>query len=90
MSDTPKTDELLNKTAELYPDAEHNTLVEFARRLERENAALRKAFNEAGILFFNQREDGHREWWCDGTWVRRGEFVVLIDKAAIDARKEQP
>ena len=41
MSNTPRTDALLNETATMYPDAEHNALIAFARELERENIALR-------------------------------------------------
>jgi hypothetical protein len=74
VSDTPKTDALLNETATMYPDAEHNALVALARNLERENAALR-----ADLLIEEERSI----YWRDN------EGKAMAENAALRADKER-
>jgi len=56
-------------------------------RLERENAALRKALEDAVGLARNTRDDGRRDWVSVGTWLKPGECVILTDAAALDAAR---
>lgn len=93
MSDTLRTDAQLLTVKDCSYVAPHPqgdyVLANFARELERENAALREAFAKADVLAEYMRSDGRREWAVVETWIHRDEIVVLMDRAAFDAiRKE--
>jgi hypothetical protein len=62
---------------------------EEVKKLERENAALRKALEDAVGLARNTRADGRRDWVSVGTWLKPGECVILTDAAAIDAARKE-
>jgi len=53
-------------------------------QLERENAELRKALQDAEVLASYTREDGKRQWVTLGEWLRPGQCIVLMDLADID------
>lgn len=98
MSDTPRTDAmetaLLWRTGEvLQSDVE---FANFARDLERENAALQKenaalreAFAKTDVLAEYMRSDGRREWQTIECWVYPNDIIVQMDRAAFDAARKE-
>lgn len=96
MSDTPKTDAAVFTVDVAFVShdglaSEPKEVVEpdFARQLERENAALRKTLADADVLYQYGRDDGRREWAVVETWIRRGDIVVRMDRAAFDAARKE-
>ena len=93
MSDTPRTDSQLLTVKDCSYVAPHPTgeyvRADFARQLERENAALRKTLADADVLYQYGRDDGRREWAVVETWIGRGDIIVQIDRAAFDAARAE-
>lgn len=84
MSDTPKTDAACFAVVSNDPQSVV-VWADFARQLERENAELRKTLADADVLYEYGRDDGRREWAVVETWIRRGDIIVQMDRAAFDA-----
>ena len=83
MSDTPKTDAfeaLVNRPTNWW---------EFARELERENAALREALVNADELERYSGSDGHRQWGKCSAWLHPDDAVVIISAKALDAARKE-
>ena len=76
MSDTPRTDA---HTRQLIDILQHPHWIEFARQLERENAALRADKERMDWLEKSQM------LWEGKDWLRGPEFIT---RAAIDAARE--
>jgi hypothetical protein len=82
VSATPKTDAAVEWAT--FRPGPISSIAEFARSLERENAELRKALQDAEVLASYTREDGKRQWVTLGEWLRPGQCIVLMDLADID------
>jgi len=83
VSDTPKTDAfeaLVNRPTNWW---------EFARELERENAALREALVNADELERYSGSDGHRQWGKCSAWLHPDDAVVIISAKALDAARKE-
>lgn len=83
MSDTPKTDAfeaLVNRPTNWW---------DFARELERENAALREALVNADELERYSGSDGHRQWGKCFAWLHPDDAVVIISAKALDAARKE-
>lgn len=62
-------------------------IAEAADRLEElksENAALKKSILNAEVLAEYDPAHGHKDWWSGGCWLRSGQQLMIIDRAAID------
>jgi len=80
MSDTPRTD------AQKRGDFVH---INFARELERENAALREALVNAEELERYSGSDGRRQWGKCSSWLHPDDAVVIISAKALDAARKE-
>lgn len=76
-------------TGEYNADLMLQHLLLCADSLERENAQLRKGLAEADVLHEYGRDDGRREWAVVETWIRRGDIIVQMDRAAFDAARKE-
>jgi hypothetical protein len=67
-------------------------IAEAADRLEelkRENAALKKSILNAEVLAEYDPAHEHKDWWSGGCWLRSGQQLVIIDRAAIDTAMKE-
>ena len=83
MSDTPKTDAKAIFFGWNPDEGEEFVQADFARELERENAALRAALSRIDTVWMNQ-EEAYADY-CEAAFR-----MVKIARTAIAARKEQP
>lgn len=62
---------------------------DFARDLEKENAALRKALADAEELERYSGSNGERQWGRCSAWLHPDDVVITVSAKAFDAiRKE--
>lgn len=94
MSDTPRTDAEVFAVDVAFVShdglaSEPKNVVEpdFARQLERENAALREAFAKAEVLWKHAGRHGEKEFAYVSGYFHPGEIIVFVDCAAIDAAR---
>ncbi len=83
MNDTPKTDAfeaLVNRPMNWW---------DWARELERENAALREALHNAEELERHTGSNGKRQWGKCSAWLHPDDAVVIISAKALDAVRKQ-
>lgn len=64
------------------------TIWDHAKKLEAQLAETRRALADADIIAENTSLDGSREWKNE-TWLHRGQVLVVIERAAIDAARKQ-
>ena len=62
---------------------------DFARDLEKENAALRKMLSDADELERYSGSDGHRQWGKCSAWLHPDDAVVIISAKALDAARKE-
>ena len=89
MSDTPRTDAKVWRGHCGDFDWCEVVSADFARKLERENAALRKVLSDADEIERYNGSDGHRQWGKCSTWINPDDAVIIVSAKALDAvRKE--
>lgn len=91
MSQAPKSDPnyivLYHEDVTGCAESVEYVTADYARQLERENAALREAFAKADVMYEYRRDDGQRQWVTFSMWIHKGQIVVLMDTAALVAAR---
>lgn len=65
------------------------TIWDHAKRLQQENAVLRKMLSDADELERYSGSDGHRQWGKCSAWLHPDDAVVIISAKALDAYRKE-